>query len=201
MIEKPTNGNWFEWVNRRYPFDDAWERHLLTRTERPQPCSEEQLDDLRGIVDRSLAAMFAELWFHSVEKVSDVERAQRLDREKEREKERCRMVRTAKLALESKLGDTREERDSAQATAQHMLGNGLLEQLGYNELRDWERMHRYARAVARGDSPPRPTLWRERKRESQQRRELEDIDGAIGAIQAWKPRTQYEQQELGQFRG
>jgi len=199
MIANPADGDWLTWVNRHFPFDEEWERHLCTRAESPHPCSDEQLDDLCGIGDRNLAAMFAQLWFHGIEHRAEIEHAQALDRRKEREKERCRMILIAKLALENKLGETREDRDAAQATAQQMLGNGLPDQCDYHELRDWERMHRYARAVARGENPPKPTLWRERKQRAQQRRDIDELDGAIGATPAGKPRPQYEQQGLGQW--
>jgi hypothetical protein len=198
-MAKPTDGDWLAWVNRHYPFDEDWERHLLTRAEHPEPGSKEQLNDLRGLVCREMAAQLAEKWFSGFENQEQVLRDQRLDREKEREKERCRMIRIAKLALECKLGETREDREAAQATAQRMLGNNVPDQCDFHELRDWERMHRYARAVARGENPPKPTLWRERKQRAQQRREIEELDDAIGAAPAGKPRTQYEQQGFGQW--
>lgn len=199
MIAKPADGDWLAWVNRHFPFDEEWERHLLTRVERPEPGSEEQLNDLRGLASRETAAQLAEKWFSGAENQEQILRSQRIDREKEREKERCRMIRVAKLALENKLGETREDRDAAQATAQKMLGNGFPDQCDFHELRDWERVHRYSRAIARGENPPRPTLWRERKQRAQQRRYLDDVNGAIDAMPAGKPRQQYEQQRIEQW--
>lgn len=199
MIAKPADGNWLAWVNRNYPFAEDWERYLCTRTERPEPGSDEQLNDLRGVCDRRQAAELAELWFFGVENRSDIERSQRSDREKEREKERCRMIRVAKLAQECKLGESREDREAAQETANKVLGNRVPEECDFHELRDWERMHRYSRAIARGENPTKPTLWRERKQRAQQRRALDDVNGAIGATPAGKPIPQYEQQRIKQW--
>jgi hypothetical protein len=197
VVEKPSDGNWLGWVNRNYPFAEDWEAHLRVRTERPVPGSPEQLDDLMGLRDRSLAALLAELWFRGVEQADEIARSQRLDRAKELEKERERMIRVAKIALDGKLGDTRESREAAQATANKFIGTFHPEQCDYHQLRDWDRMHRYSRAMARGEKPPMPTLWRQRQQKARQQLEIDDINNSIPAEQAGRPRT--EQQNLGNW--
>jgi hypothetical protein len=197
MIEKPnlTIETWRDWADRLYPFDPKWEQYLLTRTERPRPGSDDQLRDLCGLRDRTTAALMAELWFRGNERVDDTEREQRADRDRARDKERKRLIHIAKLALDGKLGETRDDRDAAQATAQTYLGNMPPEQCDYDTLRDWEKMHQHAKAIAEGRNPTRPTLSRDRKREAQRKRELDDIDGAIDAQPAGKPQR-HEQGSL-----
>jgi hypothetical protein len=55
---------WSQWVELRYPFDSKWERHLKTRQphQRPPMGHADELNDLRGMRDRSQAAMFAIFW-------------------------------------------------------------------------------------------------------------------------------------------
>jgi hypothetical protein len=197
IAEKPQDGNWLAWVNRNYGFDERWQEHLLKRTELPKPGSAEQLDDLRGIASRETAAMLAELWFYSVEHTKDIEKEQALTRERERETDRKRLIHIASLALDGKLGDTRDARDAAMATAQQFLGMYAPDQCDYDTLRDWDKMHHYALEVAKGGNPQRPKLSRDRKREAAQRREMADVEDAIDAVPAGRPRAEYAQQGFG----
>ncbi len=195
--EKPADGNWRRWVDENYPFARDWERHLLTRTEQPQPASEDQLNDLRGLKDRELAANMAQLWFYLTAHATEIAKARRDEAERENEKDRKRLIRVAKLALDGKLGDTRDERDSAQATAQHYLRTAP-ENCDYDTLRDWEKMHQYAKRIANGESPKPPRLAADVRKEQQQARELADIQGAVDAVPYGKPQTpRAEQQHLG----
>lgn len=188
--EKPQDGDWLAWCDRNYPFDPRWERHLLTRTERPKPATEQQLNDLRGIADRSMATHLAQLWFYGVENRDRIEAEQKRTRDLENEKDRTRLVRLSKLALDGKLGETHDERDAAKATAQNYIGSMPPERCSVDELQDWEKMHRYARAVSKGEPATRPTLSRDLKQQARQRRELAEIDEALGS-------ERYEQRSLG----
>lgn len=187
--EKPRDGNWLAWANACYPFDPAWERYLIERTERPHPGTEEQLGDLRGIRDRATAAYLASIWFYGSENLGKIESERQRDRECELEKDRRRIIRLARLAIEGSLGGTRDSRDNARSTAQQFLGSSNLEQLGYHELRDWEKMHRYTLRVTAGENIARPVLWRDRKRKLERDNELKDIETAIDAVPAGKPRS------------
>lgn len=194
MPQKPSDGNWLKWANALYPFDPDWERHLLTRTERPRPGSEEQLDDLRGLRDRDLAANLAQLLFYSIEHDPEIAKAKRDEAAKETEKDRRRLIRVAKLALDGKLGETRDERDGAQATAQHYLRQAP-ENCSDDDLHDWEKMHQYAKRVANGESPPRPRLAADIHKERQQARELDDINDAVDASRGGRPATPRREQQ------
>jgi hypothetical protein len=55
---------WSQWVEKNYPYDERWRLHLLTRQRKPVVGSRAELDDLRGLLDRSMAADMARLWFH-----------------------------------------------------------------------------------------------------------------------------------------
>lgn len=191
---KPTDGNWLNWVNRNYPFAEDWQRHLLTRVERPSPGSNEQLDDLRGLNDRFAAAELAMIWFHSIENSGDIAKALVADRERDNEKDRKRLIRVAKLALDGKLGESRDERDNAQATAQTYIRNAP-ENCTYDDLRDWEKMHQYAKRITNGERVERPRLAADIRREKEQARSLADMHESIGAAQADRPRA--EQTILG----
>lgn len=187
MIEKPADGDWVRWANQHYPFDEQWERYLLTRTERPQPGNEKQLDDLRGVRCRSTAATLAELWFRGVEQFESIERERRADRDRDREKDRRRLIRIAGQAFDGKLGETREARETAQATVQRFIGNVPLEQLEYDALRDWEKVHHYTLAKAAGENPLRPTLSRDRAAQAAQKRQMEDLHSAVNAADGQRP--------------
>ena len=192
--KKPTDGNWLDWVNKNYPFTEDWQRHLLTRIERPSPGSDEQLDDLRGLNDRFAAAELAMIWFYSTENAGDIAKALIADRERDNEKDRKRLIRVAKLALEGKLGESRDDRDSAHATAQTYIRNAP-ENCTYDDLRDWEKMHRFAKRIANGERAERPRLSVDVKREKEQARSIADMDDSIGSVQASRPRA--EQTQLG----
>jgi hypothetical protein len=191
---KPDDGNWLEWVNRNYPFANDWQQHLLTRIERPRPGSDEQLDDLRGINDRFAAAELAKIWFYSTENSGDIAKNLIADRERENEKDRKRLIRVAKLALDGKLGESRDERDNAQATAQTYIQNAP-ENCTYDDLRDWEKMHQYAKRITNGERVERPRLAADIRREKEQARSLADMHETIGAAQANRPKA--EQRQFG----
>ena len=55
---------WHEWLEASYPFTEQWARHLRTRMpdKRAPVGTEKELDDLRGLIDRSQAVDFAQLW-------------------------------------------------------------------------------------------------------------------------------------------
>jgi hypothetical protein len=195
---KPADGDWRAWVDKHYPFDPRWQRFLQRRTEFPRPGSADQLEDLRGVPRDLGAAILAELWFNGIENTKQIESEQRAARELLREKERRRMIRIAGLAFDGKLGSTRDEQDGARAIAQQFLSDGPLDRLSYETLRDWEKMHRYAREIAAGGNPKRPTLSRDRKAQQEQRREMQDVEDAIDAVPGGRPR-QVEQRSLGQW--
>jgi hypothetical protein len=141
--------------------------------------------------------MLASVWFYIVANVDKIEREQRAAQEQAREKERRRLISIANQALDGKLGDTRDQRDAAQATAQQFLGNRPPDQLDFDDLADWEKMHQYAKALAQGGNPKRPVLARELREKARQRRELDDINRTIDASPAGRPqRRQAEQREL-----
>lgn len=58
---------WLEWVNTEYPYAPGMERWLRTRQphQRAPVGSRKELDDLRGIRDRSTAVMLARLWVNA----------------------------------------------------------------------------------------------------------------------------------------
>ena len=171
---------WLSWVNTNYTFEPKWERRLLKRRERPTPGSEEQLNDLRGVRVREIAAELAGLWFHATENSSRIASAIKDGKERDAEKERARLVRIAKLALDGKLGDSPMARDTAQATAQQYLSN-MPEFCDDDTLADWEKMHQYAKRVANGEKPSRPRLAADIRAEQARRREMADIHDSIGA--------------------
>jgi len=182
----PDDGNWQAWADQHYPFDPRWERFLRTRRHPPQPGSEKQLDDLRGISRVAFpgtAGRMAQLWFHSVQNASHIAEEQRAVRDAERYQEVLRMAQYGRLALQGKLGKTAEDRKNAQATAQQFLGAGDPGRLSYDELHDWTLMHKHQLAIARGQNPKRPVLSRDRRQQAAQRKDLQDIDQAIGAEQ------------------
>jgi hypothetical protein len=61
---KELPATWQRWCDEEYPFDPKWESILLHRTtEQRAPVGHPtELNDLRGIRDRELAAMLAPLW-------------------------------------------------------------------------------------------------------------------------------------------
>jgi hypothetical protein len=61
-----TMADWSKWVEANYPYDPKWNSWLFRRLphRRHPQGSKRELDDLRGIQDRSQAADFARLWFH-----------------------------------------------------------------------------------------------------------------------------------------
>ena len=193
---RPTDGDWISWVKRHYPYSPEWDHYLNTRRERPAPGTAAELDDLRGVADRVAAADLAKLWFYIHENASRIESAHAAERQQAEAKEKVRLVKIARLALEGKLGDTHEARDDARATAQHYLHQSP-EHCSIDDLHDWEKMHVYAKQIAQGNTVKRPKLAAEVRREQEQRRSLSDLDECIGAVQASRPRM--TQQGLGQW--
>jgi hypothetical protein len=58
------NEKWLAWIDSEYPFAKGAETFLLTRLpeKRAAAGSRRELNDLRGISDRSLATFLARLW-------------------------------------------------------------------------------------------------------------------------------------------
>lgn len=189
---------WLRWVNTNYPFDPEWRDHLLQRkpSERPREGSPESLDDLRGLEDRATAALLAAQWWRIFEHGDEIAEAKRQDRDTEWQKKRTRLVRLGKQALDGKLGDTREQCDDARATAQTYLRQSP-EHCSDDDLRDWEKMHRYAKKIASGLQVNRPRLAADLRREAEQRRSVADMDDAIGAAQYGRPQPKREQTSFG----
>jgi hypothetical protein len=180
--EPPADGNWDAWVDAHYPFDPKWQQHLRCRNRPPKPGSGEQLNDLRGVPRELGAAYLAQLWFYCTSHESDIMAAKRADAEREREIDRRRLISIAKLALDGKLGDSRDDRDAAQATAQKFIGAKPPEQLLYWELSDWKKMHDYSKKITNGEHPKRPMLHRDLLERRQRERDLNDIDDSLGAV-------------------
>ena len=187
---KPVNGDWFAWVQNHYPFDPRWEHHICHRTERERPGSAEELNDLRGLRDRHQAAELAQMWFYVNENAVKINAAREADRAVENLKDRARLIRLAKTALEGHLGDTREQRDDAQATAQTYLRQPP-EHCSDDDLHDWEKMHAYAKRVAVGcAAKQRPRLAADVRAEREKARSLADMHDSIGAVNSSKPRAE-----------
>lgn len=184
---KPTNGNWLGWVDQFYPFAEDWETYLRTRRERPVPGSPESLNDLRGIRDRDSAADLAQLWFYINENTERINSAVEADKRENEEKERGRLIRISRLALDGKLGESADAKDTARATAQHYLRQSP-ENCSFDELQDWEKMHAYSKQIAQGRNVPRPMLSSDIRREAERRRSIDDINDSIGAAIAARPR-------------
>lgn len=69
MIEPrqpPADNDWLTWADQHYPFDPKWETILLKRLpeDRATPQSQSELNDLRGLRDRTQAAMMASVWYN-----------------------------------------------------------------------------------------------------------------------------------------
>lgn len=64
---KATDDEWLRWIDREFPFAPGMERWLITRQphQRGQVGSRRELEDLRGIRDRSMAVMLARLWLNA----------------------------------------------------------------------------------------------------------------------------------------
>ena len=199
---KPTDrtaNGWALWVHELYPFDPEWEAWIRTRgeSERPVFGTPESLDDLRGVRDRGLAAMFAWSWWATFENTKRVLKVHAAQKRVEQQVERKRLMKLCLEALDGHLGQSREDRDNAQATAQKMIGHDP-ERCSDDDLSDWWLMHNYAKRVARWPNAPRPKLARDVRAEEAQRRSLRDIEGAIDAIPAAKPRAVRQGETWGQ---
>jgi hypothetical protein len=200
---KPTDTSpqgWIEWVLTHYPYSREHELWAKRRSPRDVPTfgTLESLEDLRIIPNDNassllLAAYVAALWFSTYENMERVLKFHGARRKDEAELERRRLCNLARQALDGKLGENGQERDDAKTTAQAYLKRSP-EYCSDDELSDWLTMHQHARKVARGWRGPLPKLSSDRRRESQQRNELNQIDDAIGAEPANRPR--YEQRGL-----
>lgn len=196
---KPTDtslAGFARWADEHYPFEAQWYTWLKTRSafDVPQFGSPESLDDLRGIEDRGLAAVCCEHWWNTYENLDRILKEHAAARRGEQQRERKRLILLAKQALDGKLGETPSGRDDARSTAQTFLRQ-VPEQCSDDDLGDWMKMHQYTKRLASGARINRPRLAADARKEAAQRKELDDIDGAIDAAPAGKPRG-YEQGSL-----
>lgn len=196
---KPTDtspAGWLRWAEEHFPHDTGWQCWLQTRSEnaRPKFGTYSSLEDLRGVGDPVLASYIAAHWWHTRENTPRILREHELDRRKRESDERRRLILLAKQALDGKLGDSASSRDDARATAQTYLRQ-VPEQCSDDDLADWMRMHQYAKRLASGWRGERPKLASDLRKEAAQQREMDDIDGAIGAAPAGKPQG-HEQRSL-----
>ena len=196
---KPTDTSltgFARWADEHYPFDPQWQAWLKSRAPSDVPVfgSPEALDDLRGISDRGLAAVRCEHWWNTTENMDRILREHEASRRAEQQRERKRLILLAKQALEGKLGDSSTARDDARATAQTYLRQAP-EQCSDDDLGDWMKMHQYAKRLAGGARVSRPRLAADARKEASSRRELDDIDDAIGAAPAGKPTYRHAEQQ------
>lgn len=179
--------DWQQWANRHYPYSNRYRFWMLyTRKESPHPATEEALADLRGIPDDGnfwiLRGILARQFFVGIERHADIEREQRMTKAAEQRKERQRLIGLARSAKTGTLGNGKAQQANAKSTAQTFLGIGDPESETTEALQDWHAMHIYGLAVSAGKNIKRPVLNRDRKAQAQQRRDLRDIDDAIGAV-------------------
>lgn len=63
-LKDATQADWLQWVDSKFPFSPEHHQRLLRRHVSPDPGSELELSDLRGMPDRLQAADWARLWFY-----------------------------------------------------------------------------------------------------------------------------------------
>lgn len=195
QVPKPpddtSDRGWQEWADKHYPYDEQWEVFLRTRREKPKPLSVESLNDIRGISRTGypgMAATFARMWFNGRAKQPKLDESKEAEKQRERNANHKTLVKLACAALAGKLGKTKSEREDAAAIAQSMFASLRPEVATYDDLEDWALMHKHARAIARGENPPRPQLARDRRAAAQRQTTLIDIEDGIGATPAGRPR-------------
>lgn len=198
---KPTNqteSGWLVWVDSNFPFDKQWQRFLLRRgpSERPEFGTYESLEDLRGIEDRMQAAVLAAHWWNTRENMERVLGYAAAKQRDEAQVERKRLILLAKQALDGKLGETAQERDDARSMAQSMVKQAP-EYCSDDDLSDWLKMHQYSKKLAKGWRGERPKLAADVRREADQRRSLRDLDRAIDATPAGRPRAVPQREMFG----
>lgn len=180
---------WILWCNEHFPFGEDWQKWLNSRaeSERPRFGTYESLEDLKGIEDRGQAAMCAWLWWAILESQDRILGEHKSRQDNALATERQRLIRLACEALDGKLGRNRAEQDAARSTAQNYLGFDPNRATNH-QLGDWKRMHDYAKELQRNPSAKKPRLHADIERERQQRTQLADVERAIDAQPAGKPR-------------
>jgi hypothetical protein len=172
---------WLDWANMHFPYNEEFADRVRTSRFKPKRGSFEELQLIATVPTRT-RGFLARLWFRGQEFQADIEKAQEIDRGVQREKEKTRLVSLAKEALAGNLGYTQQQKNDSRATAQASLHEAP-ESCSWEALSDWFVMHRYGKAVAIGRNPPRPTLYADRAKSAEMRREVDEIDSAIGSSQ------------------
>jgi hypothetical protein len=135
-------------------------------------------------------------WWHTFENSKRILETHTSEMEIRKADERRRLMKLAQEALDGHLGTSQEERNNARATAQSSLGYDL-GRCSDDDLSDWKKMHDYAKVLARNPSAKRPRLARDARKEADQRRSLQDLDKAIDATPAGRPRAVPQREMFG----